>query len=101
MKLRNISHNPRTALGLDVTDIGRDIIRIDGTAGRGRSLFSPGVLRTRHPQSAVMLRIPCRGPGSQDGSKTRLRRSAETSGRTDISVVTGKEHIMKGAHDDE
>ena len=49
IKLRNIRENPKVTLGLDVTDIGRDIIRIDGTAEHVGDVPSAD----RQPQYAV------------------------------------------------
>ena len=49
LKLRNIQHNPNVALGLDVTDLGRDIIRLEGTAQRADDVPTAD----QHPQYIV------------------------------------------------
>jgi hypothetical protein len=67
LKLRNVQHNPGVALGLDVTHLGRDIIRVEGTAQQVEDIPPAG------SRSAVTT-SPKKSTSSSVSSDLSLRR---------------------------
>jgi PPOX class probable F420-dependent enzyme len=61
-KLRNIAVNPKVSFALDVTDIGRNIVRLEGTARRARDQPSanehPAYLAKYTERLAAMFGTP-------------------------------------------
>jgi PPOX class probable F420-dependent enzyme len=61
-KLRNIADNPHVALGLDVTDLGRNIVRLAGTAlhdpDAARADADPAYLAKYVERMAAMFGTP-------------------------------------------
>jgi PPOX class probable F420-dependent enzyme len=61
-KLRNIAANPKVSFALDVTDIGRNIVRLEGTAGRAHDQpppsEHPGYLAKYTERMAAMFGTP-------------------------------------------
>ncbi len=61
-KLRNIAANPKVSFALDVTDIGRNIVRLEGTARRADDQPSasehPGYLAKYTERMAAMFGTP-------------------------------------------
>ena len=61
-KLRNLAANPRVSLGLDVTDIGRNIVRLEGVArfdpDQPRADRDPAYLAKYTERMGAMFDVP-------------------------------------------